>query len=223
MCDASCTAAVRALQPCGSRRGAQSEAILLICCCHIVCTVFCGFSVCLCPVCILCEWPVNGLPKASDCPQPHFACLLFVHRSPFVGWSASQWVARQDSWHLSVKMKGGFRDGYWTLHDREVSCYSPIQSPPSQLSSSPLYMFVFSKTSVRSPSATRKKGKSTSRSTAAKMLMNVKKETIQLGMFLVYCNICKIWCFHGVTYIFKTKFRTWLDRFINYLTDVNNI
>lgn len=116
-----------------TQRGAQSKAILLICCCHIVCTVFCDFSVCHRPACILCQWPVNGLPEASDCPQPRFACLLFVHHSSFVGWSASQWVARQDSWHLSAKMKGGFRDGYWTLHGREVSCYSPIQSPlPAQ-------------------------------------------------------------------------------------------
>lgn len=45
----------------------------------------------------------------------------------------------------------------------------------AQLSSSPLYMFVFSKTSVRSPSAIQNKGKSTSRSAAAQMLMNVKK------------------------------------------------
>lgn len=62
-----------------AQQGAHSKAILLISCCHIVCTMFCNFSVCYCLVCILSKWPINGPPKSPDCPEPILhVCFLWT-------------------------------------------------------------------------------------------------------------------------------------------------
>lgn len=69
----------------------------------------------------------------------------FVDGFPFVSWSVSHWVSRQDSWHLSAKMKAGLRNGYWTLHGKGVGSNSQIQPPLLHFGNSSFHIFVFPK------------------------------------------------------------------------------
>lgn len=134
--------------------------------------------------------------------------LLALCAAPLFCWLISFPLGRQTRFLAFVgEMKGGLRDGYWTLHGKEVGCYSPIQSP-SQFSSSPSYIYWFSQRHHwQVQSASRNKEKSTSRSAPTKMLMSVEKE-----------NKRTISCTIGSNYNSDVKLIS-LHAFINLLTD----
>lgn len=88
------------------------------------CVEVCVFATVL----LLHQWAVNDarglwLPSTPFCLFALCAALLFC-------WLISFPSGRQTRFLAFVgEMKGGLRDGYWTLHGKEVGCYSPIQSP----------------------------------------------------------------------------------------------
>lgn len=125
-------------------QGAHSKAILLISCCHIVCTMFCNFSVFYCLVCILSKWSINGLPKSPDCPEPILhVCFL---------WTTPLLLADQLP-HGSPDMILRIRRRHWKeelgmatkLSTTEKWAAIPLFKASSQLSSSHSYICVFSR------------------------------------------------------------------------------
>lgn len=130
---------------------------------HIACAVLFDFCVCYCSLCILCKWIVKEMPKASDCPQPPFSLFALCALLLFC-WLISFPLGHQTRFLAFVgKMKGGLRDGYWTLHGKEVGFYSSIQShlPVLEL---PFIYICFVKDITEKFNAIKKKRKSTSRS-----------------------------------------------------------
>lgn len=125
-------------------KGLIQRPFLLISCCHIVRTVFCNFSVCYCLVCILSKWPINGLPKSPDCPEPILhVCFL---------WTTPLLLADQLP-HGSPDMILCIRRRHWKeelgmatkLSTTEKWAAIPLFKASSQLSSSRSYICVFSR------------------------------------------------------------------------------
>lgn len=153
----------------------QSVDMLLICCCHIVCTMCCDFSVCHCSMCILCKWAVNRcprlltalnpiLPVCSLCTAPLLLADQLPNGSPDKILGICRWNER--------RIKGWLLNTPW---QRSGLLFSHSKPPPS--SAACLYIYLFSQRHHREvQSAIRNKGKSTSRSGLTKMLMDAEKE-----------------------------------------------
>lgn len=131
--------------------------------------------VCHCPVCILCKWAVNGMPRLLTALNPILpvcslstAPLLLADQLPNGSPDKILGICRRNE----RRIKGWLLNTPWQRRGLLLSYSKP---PPSSAAS--LYIYLFSQRHYwEVQSATRNKGKSTSRSGLKKMLMGVEKE-----------------------------------------------